>query len=86
MSIMDCGDEVFRIKEQVTSITDVLWGNRIHVMDDDSAKYLPTLNAEVAAFISCDDRISDMPPLRRAIEKLIHVAVKSKSLFADFTI
>lgn len=86
MSIVDRCDEVLRIKEKIASIADVLWGNWIHMMDNDSAKYLPALDAEVTTFVSGDNQISNAAPFGRAIEKLIHVAVKTKSLFADLTI
>ena len=53
------------------------------MVNDDSTKYLVTFDAEVAAKISCDHRVSDLLPFQRPVKDLVHVTLKAESRFAD---
>lgn len=81
-----CGNEILWIQKKIASAANVPWRNWVHVVDDDSVKNISTWNSKIAAVISGDDQITNSPPLRRAVEKLIHVSVKSKGFFSNNTL
>ena len=78
-----CDNEILGVQKKIASVADVPWRNWVHVVDDDSVKNISTGDSKIAAAISGDDQITNSPPLRRAVEKLIHVPVKPKGLFSD---
>ena len=53
--------------------------HRVHVMDVDSVMNLKTFNAKVAAKISSNYLISDLFPLPRSVESLVHPPIEPES-------
>lgn len=86
VGFMNCCDEVVWVKKQFAPIPDILWPDRVHVMNDNPTKYLPAWDGEIASLISGNDKVSYPPPFRGAIKELVHIPIKSKSLFANFSI
>jgi len=83
MRIMNCGDKVFGVKDEFTMAADIFWLDWVHVVNQNSTKYLPTGNTEVATVVSCDDQIPNPLPLRGAIKELVHIPIKTEGLLTD---
>ena len=82
MGIVYGCNKKLRIQKQVASIPNILRRDWVHVVDEHPTKNLSPFHAEVAPVIPGDNLIADFFPFGGAIEKLVHVAVKTKSFHA----
>jgi hypothetical protein len=86
MRLMGRRDEILRIEQNVCPFQKISLPDRVQMVNDDPAKYLVTLNAEVTAKVSCDHRISDLLPFKRPVKDLVHVTLKAESRFTNDTV
>lgn len=78
MRVVTGADEILRIENISITIDEVFDAHGIHVMDDDSIKYLMLTICEITSEVSRDHKLADLLPLVRTIEVLIKPALSSE--------
>lgn len=64
-------------------MNNVLFGERIHVVDDQVDVNIVTVHSEIARLISNDHHLTKASPLSRSVEPLIDPSVEPEGLVAD---
>lgn len=85
MRLVGATDQKIRIQDVRVKEFDLIWANRIHVVNKDTAVDFITLKTQIAAIIARNDLISDLFPLHGLIKTLVQITIESKSLVSDAT-
>ena len=64
---------------------DITLGHGIHVVNDESVEDVIAFDPEVAALISGNDVMADLPPLSRCIELLVNIPIETEGRFTNIT-
>lgn len=75
LGIQDSGIPFFNIGDS----------HRVHVMDVDGVMNVVTFDTHVTSVVPDDDVVSNVPPLSRRVEALVHPAVEPKGCFTDLS-
>lgn len=74
------GVQYVRIKE-----FDLIWSNRVHVMNEDTTIDFVPLKTKIAAIIARYDLIPDSSPLGGLVKTLIQITVEPERLITNVT-
>jgi hypothetical protein len=77
------GDQVVGVEETVVSGLDLLDGDRVQMVNVETAVNLVTIDPKIASVVSDDDSVPGLTPLTRRVEVLVDPSVESKSRFTD---
>lgn len=84
MSLVGGADEELWIQKKIRHVVQVFFADRVHVVHDDFAEYLPAGDTQVASIIPKDNFVSDGPPFwRPLVELLIDPAIKPECIPTD---
>ncbi len=78
--------QIFRIVKDLSYKLQILYANRIDVMDVDLAKYRSTIYGHVASVVSRDHVITNRSPFCRVIESLVQISIESECGAAHFSV
>lgn len=84
VSVVGYTDKELRIHQVVGCQPDVIYGDRIHMMDYDLAVYLITIHAEIQSIVSHNHKISYALPFGRPVELLIEISLEAERFFPNF--
>ena len=84
VSIVAGGDKVFGIKQNISTVGDVLCGDGIHVMNENPAVNIETFRAEVAAVVAEDNEVAHWLPFFWTVKDLVQISVKAEGFTTDF--
>jgi hypothetical protein len=73
-------DQKLEIERVSSSMSDVLFSERIHVMDDQLVVNIVTIHAEIARLISKDCFLAKLAPFTRRVELLVDPTIESERL------
>lgn len=76
-------DQKIRIQDVWIEECDLIWSNRIHVMNNDTTVDFVTFQTQIAAIIARNDLISDSFPLSGLVKPLIQITIEPESLVSD---
>ena len=76
MGIVGGANQVFWVDEIISIISDVFYGNWIHVVDIDSPMNLVAFKTEIATEITSDDEVTNRSPFVGMVELLIQIPIK----------
>lgn len=76
-------DQKIRIQDVWIEEFDLIWSNRIHVMNKDTTVDFVTFQTQIAAIIARNDLISDSFPLSGLVKPLIQITIEPKSLVSN---
>jgi hypothetical protein len=92
----NCSDQILRIQKQIASLQDILFGDRVHVVDQDfwpniftilpKSIDLMSFHSKVTSAIPYNHAVSQLFPLFALVKYLVQVTVKPKCVRSDFTI
>ena len=82
---MGATDQKIRIQDVWIEEFDLIWLNRIHVVNKDTAVDFITFKTQIAAIVARNDLISDSFPLHGLIKALVQITVEPKSLTPNST-
>lgn len=80
---MGATDQKIRIQDVRIEEFDLIWLNRVHVVDKDTAIDFVAFKTQIAAIVARNDRISNSFPLHRLVKTLVQITIKPKRLIAD---
>ena len=78
-------DQKIRIQDVRIEEFDLIWPNRIHVVNKDTAVDFITFKTQIAAIIARNDLISNSFPLHGLVKALIQITIEPKSLISNST-
>lgn len=78
-------DQKIRVQDVRIEEFDLIWTNRIHVMNKDTTVDFIALKTQIAAIIARNDLISDSFPLSGLVKTLIQITVEPESLISNTT-
>lgn len=78
-------DQKIRIQDVRIEEFDLIWLNRIHVVNKDTTVDFITFKAQIAAIVARNDLISDSFPLHGLVKTLVQITIESESLAPDST-
>lgn len=78
-------DQKIRIQDIRIEEFDLIWPNRIHVVNKDTAVDFITFKTQIAAIVARNDLISDSFPLCGMVKALIQITVEPKNLAPNLT-
>jgi hypothetical protein len=78
MGSVSYGDEIVGIENHRIVVLDCTHRHRVDVMNVDAIVNLVPLDAQIATFVSNDDLMTNVPPLRRDVKLLVDVTIETK--------
>lgn len=78
-------DQKIRIQDVRIEEFDLIWLNRIHVVNEDTAVDFVTFKTKIAAIVARYNLISDFFPLCGLVKTLIQITIEPKRLASDST-
>lgn len=76
-------DQKIRIQDVRIEEFDLIWTNRIHVVNKDTTVDFITFKTQIAAIVARNDFISNSFPLHGLVKTLIQITIEPKSLVSD---
>ena len=86
MGLARNADKVLRIKQLRSSLKNIVYRDRVYVVNVDSALNAVALKAHVASIVSDDYVSSSSTPFRRRIKVLIEKTAVTERVFSDFSV
>jgi hypothetical protein len=83
VGIVGCADQELEIERMLSSVDDVLFDKRIHVMNDELCVNIVTIHTEIACLISKNCFLAKLSPFARRVEPLIDPSVETERLTTD---
>lgn len=90
------GDQILRIQKQIASLQDILFGDRVHVVNQNFWPNILTIlpksidlmpfHSKITSAIPYNHAVSQLFPLFALVKYLVQVTVKPKCVRSDFTI
>ena len=74
------GVQYVRVKE-----FDLIWSNRVHVVDEDMTIDFVSFKTKIAAIIARNDLISDSFPLSGLVKTLVQITIEPERLISNTT-
>ena len=78
-------DQKIRVQDVRIEEFDLIWTNRVHVVNKDTTVDFVTFKTQIAAIIARNDLISDSFPLCRLVKALVQITIESESLMTHST-
>ena len=78
VGILGCSDEKLWLEDVWIEFLEISGLNRIHVVDQRHVSDVESFDPEVTGFISSQNKVPDLPPLRRGVESLVQVTIEAK--------
>jgi len=78
------GDEKLRIKNPTTSILNILYGHRVHVVNHELGTNVVPRDTQITGGIPEYDLLSNVSPFRRPVESLVDPAIEAERGLSDF--
>lgn len=86
VSVMSCANKVFGVHQIVSSESDVVDSNGIHVMNYDLTVNLIAIHSQVHSVVTHNHIVSYALPLSRSVELLIKISFEAERFFSNFAI
>lgn len=76
-------DQKIRVQDVRIKEFDLIWPNRIHVVNKDTTVDFITFKTQIAAIVARNDLISNSFPLHGLVKALIQITIEPKGLVSD---
>lgn len=86
MGVVSRADQIFWIHQVIGSVENIVFGYRVHVVNDHPTVNVVTIDSKITTVVSNYEFVSKTLPFSSLVELLVQISVESESVFPNVTI